>query len=122
MTDRVLFTGSVEEVEPHLAWAQVLILTSDSEGLPGVILEAGAAGRAVVAVDVGGVSEAVIDGEGGFVVDRDLDQLVKALRSLDADRGLLAKMGKAGREHVRSRFGLAEVVERYRSILRDVGR
>jgi len=122
MTDRVLFTGSVEEVEPHLAWAQVLILTSDSEGLPGVILEAGAAGRAVVAVDVGGVSEAVIDGEGGFVVGRDLDQLVKALRRLDADRGLLAKMGKAGREHVRSRFGLAEVVERYRSILRDVGR
>jgi len=122
LTDRVRFTGSVEDVQPHLEWAQLLVLTSESEGLPGVILEASAAARAVVAVDVGGVREAVVDAESGLVVDSDLEQLVGALQTLDSDRSLLAKMGRAGRDHVRSRFGLAEVVERYRSALEGLRR
>lgn len=122
LAERVTFTGPVADVTPHLEWAHLLLLTSRSEGLPGVILEASAAGRPVVAVDVGGVREAVLDGETGLVVDRDLDRLVAALRTLDADRAMLAKMGAAGRGHVRSRFGLADIVERYRSVLVELSR
>ena len=62
ISQRVQFTGSVDDVRPHLEWAHVLILTSLTEGLPGVILEASAAGVPVVSVDVGGVREAVLDG------------------------------------------------------------
>lgn len=121
LTERVTLFGSVSDVRPHLEWAQVLILTSKSEGLPGAILEAGAGGRVVVAVDVGGVREAVADGESGFVVERDVDQLTAALARLDSERDLLAKMGKAGRDYVRPRFGLSDTIERYHAALRELG-
>lgn len=121
LTDRVTLVGPVSDVRPHLEWAQVLILTSKSEGLPGAILEAGAAGRVVVAVDVGGVREAVVDGESGLVVERDVDELARSLARLDSERELLAKMGKAGRAYVRSRFGLSKTIERYHSVLKELG-
>lgn len=121
LNERVTLAGSVSDVRSHLEWAQVLILTSKSEGLPGAILEAGAAGRVVVAVDVGGVREAVADGESGFVVERDVDQLSAALAMLDSERDLLAKMGKTGRDYVGSRFGLSDTIERYHAALWELG-
>lgn len=122
LSERVTLVGSVSDVRSHLEWAQVLILTSKSEGLPGAILEAGAAGRVVVAVDVGGVREAVADGESGFVVERDVDQLSAALEMLHSERDLLAKMGRTGRDYVRSRFGLSDTIERYHAALTELGR
>lgn len=116
-TDRVEFVGSVGDVTPHLEWAHVLALTSLTEGLPGVILEAGASGVPSVAVDVGGVSEAVSDGETGYVVPHDEGAVSDALLRLDADRALLAAMGRAARHHVRARFALAQAVDRYVEVL-----
>jgi glycosyltransferase involved in cell wall biosynthesis len=117
MSGRVEFVGSVEDVRPHLEWAHVLILTSRTEGLPGAILEASAAGRPVVAVDVGGVREAVIDGQTGFVTGRDVDELIDRLRQLDEDRDLLSKMGAQGRRHIYENFMIDDIIERYRSAL-----
>lgn len=122
MVDRIELVGSVADVSAHLEWADVLILTSLSEGLPGAILEAGAAGVPTVAVDVGGVREAVIDGETGFVTEADDVKLIGALRALDSDRELLARMGKGARDHVRSLFALETVIERYAKALRRAAR
>lgn len=119
MGSRVEFVGSVDDVRPHLAWAHVLILTSRTEGLPGAVLEGSAAGLAVVAIDVGGVREAVNDGESGFVTSRDQAEIVERLRTLDEDRELIAKMGEAGRRHIARNFLIDDIVERYRSALRD---
>lgn len=121
-SDRVEFTGSVDDVLPHLDWGDVLILTSKTEGLPGAILEASAVGLAVVAVDVGGVREAVVDGETGLVVRRDVASVAGAIRRLDADRPLMRRMGVQGREHVRSRFRLDQVVEAYGKEIVEVAR
>lgn len=119
MADRVDFVGSVEDVSAHLEWAHVLILTSLTEGLPGAILEASAAGLPVVAVDVGGVREAVLDGETGFVTGREVWELVDRLRRLDEDRGLLRKMGEEGRRYVADNFLIDDVVARYHSVLKS---
>jgi glycosyltransferase involved in cell wall biosynthesis len=120
--DRVEFTGSVGDVTPQLEWADVLILTSRSEGLPGAILEAGAAGVPTVAVDVGGVREAIVDGETGFVTRRDDHELIEALRTLDSDRELLVQMGKVAQDHVASRFAMEDVIDGYVKVLRHVAR
>jgi glycosyltransferase involved in cell wall biosynthesis len=117
MSGRVEVVGSVEDVRPHLEWAHVLILTSRTEGLPGAILEASAAGRPVVAVDVGGVREAVIDGQTGFVTERDVDELTNRLRHLDEDRELASKMGAQGRRHICENFMIDDIIERYRAAL-----
>ena len=119
MADRVEFVGSVNDVSVHLEWAHLLILTSLTEGLPGAILEASAAGLPVVAVDVGGVREAVLDGETGFVTGREVSELVDRLRRLNEDRGLLSKMGQEGRRYISENFLIEDVVERYHSVLKS---
>jgi glycosyltransferase involved in cell wall biosynthesis len=118
--DRVSFVGSVNEVTPHLAWADVLLLTSLTEGVPGAILEAGAAGRAIVTVDVGGVREAVVDGVTGLVVGpEDEDGLVAALRLLAEDRERLSEMGRAARTHISDHFTLERTIEEYARLLSE---
>jgi glycosyltransferase involved in cell wall biosynthesis len=121
VSDRVEFMGSVQDVNPHLEWAHVLLLTSRSEGLPGAILEAGAAGIPTVAVDVGGVSEAVTDGAGGFVTERDPDAIAAALTKFDEDRTLLAQMGSQARADAREKYAMDPVVDRYARLLAGLG-
>lgn len=120
MSERVEFVGSVSDVTPHFEWGDVLLLTSKTEGLPGATLEASAAGLAIVAVDVGGVREAVIDGETGYVTDRDDEALSTRLRELKSDRNLLLTMGHRGHMYVREQFRIDKVIEDYRNALRDL--
>jgi glycosyltransferase involved in cell wall biosynthesis len=112
--------GSVPDVAPHLAWADVLLMTSHSEGLPGAPLEAGAAGVPSVVFDVGGSSETVVDGATGRVVAAgDVGAAVAALAALAADRGTLEVWGGAAREMVSDRFGLDRALARYGDLLDD---
>ena len=65
---RIHFAGSLTDVAPALAAADVVVLSSRTEGMPGVLIEAGLSARPVVAYDVGAVSEVVADGETGLLV------------------------------------------------------
>ena len=84
-TDRVHVLGDRNDIPRILAAIDVFILTSDSEGLPGVLIEAQMAGCPVVTVPVGGVRDLVDDGETGIVTD-DLDpgELAAASRGAHA--------------------------------------
>jgi glycosyltransferase involved in cell wall biosynthesis len=118
--DRVSLLGSVADVVPHLAWADVLLQTSESEGLPGVVLEAAAAGVPSVVYGVGGCAEAVVDGETGVVLaPGDADGAVDALVALGGDRGRLAEMGERAATHTFDRFRLDVAVDRYHELLSD---
>lgn len=121
LSDRVELTGAVDDVVPHLEWANVLLLTSRTEGLPGAVLEAGAASVAAIAVDVGGVREAVSDGVGGIVVDGgDEDGVVGALSLLAADPELVRRMGRASRLHMKERFAMDHIIAGYAARLAEV--
>jgi glycosyltransferase involved in cell wall biosynthesis len=117
----VEFAGSVEDVTPHLAWADVLVLPSITEGLPGAVLEAAAAGVPGVANDVGGTREALIDGETGILVDpADERGLAEQLRWLATDRARLARLGAAARARVVDEFLMDAAVDRYAAALEDL--
>jgi glycosyltransferase involved in cell wall biosynthesis len=119
--DRVEMIGAVDDITPHLEWANVLLLTSLTEGLPGAVLEAGAASVPSVAVDVGGVREAVSDGVTGIVVDRnDDDGLARALRLLAGDPHLVRRLGRAARLHIKERFAMDHIVSGYAARLAEV--
>ncbi len=112
--------GSVGDVTPHLAWADVLLLTSRTEGLPGVPLEAGAAAVPSVVFDVGGASETVIDGTTGRVVPAgDLNAATDALVDLAGDRSRTQRWGEAARTMVAERFRLDDAVARYVRLCAD---
>jgi glycosyltransferase involved in cell wall biosynthesis len=94
------------QLDALYAWADVVVLPSRFEGVPLTILEAQRMGCAVVATDVGAVSEIVEHGKDGLLVpgagaeDSIIDALVAALRQLAADPALLRSLGEAAAAHI----------------------
>lgn len=118
---RLEVVGPSNEVGEHLAWADALVLTSKTEGLPGVILEASASGIPVVAFGVGGVSEAVADGESGFVITPDdVAGMARVLDLLARDHELRRTMGDAGRSRIEDGFTMSKAVSRYVRVLDEL--
>lgn len=116
----VSFTGSVNDVTPHLRWADVLMLTSRTEGLPGAALEAAAASVPVVAYDVGGVSETMIAGESGILVAADDSAaMIAVINDLAGDRERITTMGRSARTFIEENYTLDKVIARYDAILSD---
>jgi glycosyltransferase involved in cell wall biosynthesis len=108
LTERIDLLGNRGDVPGVLASADVFVLSSRSEGFPVSILEAMAAGLPVVATDVGGVAESVVDGETGLLVPPgDPAGLAAALDRLLTDGALRLRLGAAGRERARRHFDLA---------------
>lgn len=122
IVDRVELVGGVDDVMPHLEWAGALLMTSRTEGLPGAALEAGAASVPTVAVDVGGVGEAVRHGVTGFVVDRSqgAEGLAHALSKLASDPDLVRRMGRDARLSIKERFAMDHIVSGYAARLAEV--
>jgi glycosyltransferase involved in cell wall biosynthesis len=107
LAERVRLIGFRADVPAVLAASDLFCLTSRREGVPVSILEAMAAARAVVATDVGGVKELVIDGETGLLTPgADEQALSRALLELLRDRGRADQLGRAGQERARSQFTL----------------
>jgi glycosyltransferase involved in cell wall biosynthesis len=94
-----------DELQELYARAAVVACPSHREGFGVACLEAMAHGRPVVAGDVGGLRDLVVDGETGYLVrPRDVPALRAALEGLLADGDLRRRLGAAGRERARQRF------------------
>jgi len=92
----------------------VLVLPSHTEGLPRVVLEAGASGAAVLASDVGGVGEVVEDGETGVLVPpRRPDALAAALDDLVADPDRRERYATTARERMADHYSWACLYDRH---------
>ncbi len=118
---RVRFWGARQDVAEILSQGQIFVLVSNYEGFPLTILEAMRAGLPVVASDVGGVKEAVVDGETGFLIPRgDEDALRDTLLRLLLDTDLRAKMGTAGRLRYQEHFTFERMLEKTVRVYREV--
>lgn len=115
----VELVGTRRDVAQLLAASDIFVLSSRSEGLPISVLEAMAAGLAVVATDVGGMSELVTDGETGFLVPPvDARALAAALGRLLRDPRLRRQFGAAARRRVERDFNLARFREAHLRLYR----
>lgn len=115
---RVTFIGSTDRPEQVFAAADAVLLTSASEGVPGVLIEAGLAALPVVATDVGWVSQVVVDGVTGRLVGPgDTAGLTAAVEEVLHDR---VRLGAAARTHCLARFEIATVVSAWEELLRAV--
>jgi glycosyltransferase involved in cell wall biosynthesis len=121
--DAVRAVGYRADALDVIGAADVLCLTSAVEALPMTVLEAMSLGRPVVATAVGGVGEAVADGETGILVDRDRpDEMVAALIALARDRSRAETLGRAGRARQRRAFSIDAMTGRYADLLGAVSR
>ena len=103
----VLLPGRVapEEVAQFLQASDFFVLPSYTEGMPQAVLEAMNCGLAVVATRVGGVPEAVIDGETGLLIDpKNVEQLRRAMKRMIVDEAFRLTAGRNGLARVRTVF------------------
>jgi len=101
--------------------SDVVCLTSDAEALPLVLLEAMAGGRPVVATNVGGVRDAVIDGKTGRLVSPgDVEGFSAALVELAADGELAKRLGEAGRRRQEELFTVDRMVDAHYELFRHL--
>lgn len=100
----------------YYSLADVFVLSSVNEGLPLVVLEAMAAGLPIVATDIPGVNEAMIDGETGLLVPpRTPEALADAMIRMES-RHLRERFGKRGYEHAASEFSIERTAEKYQNL------
>jgi glycosyltransferase involved in cell wall biosynthesis len=103
IAERVTFAGHASSVEQIWAENHALVMASRYEGLPLAMVEAMLCGRAVVATDVAGHSELIVDGVTGFLAGPPaVASLLTALNRLWAERTNLRGIGRAGAERIRT--------------------
>ena len=108
------FRGDVATI---FAMSHIVVLPSYGEGIPKVLIEAAACGRAVVTTDIPGGREAIEPGKSGLLVPpRDADALADAIQLLIENQDLRRQMGCAGRELAKQRFRIEEVIAQHLSI------
>ena len=114
----VMFRGFVEDTESILSAMDIGVLTSESEGFPNSILEYMAAGLPVVATQVGCVSEAVIDGENGYLSDsQEISSFSAPLGKLVENNKLRLEMGKKGSDLISSKFSKEIMINSFIGLL-----
>ncbi len=107
----VIFTGACEDVPRMMSAIDLFVLSSDAEGLPNAVMEAMAAGRAVVATSVGGTEELVADGICGHLVPPgDAAALTEHVGRLLWDPRARREMGRQGRARVEREFSVEKMV------------
>jgi glycosyltransferase involved in cell wall biosynthesis len=110
--DRVCFLGQRQDIPQLLAACDLFVLPSLFEGLPLSVLEAMAAGKPVIATDIGGTNEAVVHRETGLLVPPGNPvELAAAIRDLLTNRSLAACLAEAGRRRVQQKFSSEAMVQ-----------
>jgi glycosyltransferase involved in cell wall biosynthesis len=112
----VTFLGWREDIEVVLAAADLVLLTSDNEGTPLSLIQAGMVGIPVIATNVGSTNEIVVNGETGLLTDLSVNQLADAVAKVATDSALRAKMGAVGKEYTMARYGVARLVKDHQDL------
>jgi glycosyltransferase involved in cell wall biosynthesis len=109
----VTFLGWQGNIEKVLSAADLVVLTSDNEGTPLSLIQAGMASLPVVATNVGSVPEIVIDGVTGIITTFDIEEIADAIENLMKNEDLSRKLGTAAEEFTNLNFGVKRLVSNH---------
>lgn len=119
LKDRVVFLGRVADVDEFYAACDVFCLPSHMEGFGLVYVEAAFHGVPSIGTNVGGIPDAIADGQTGLLVaPGDLDALAQAIQTLRDDPELRRRMGDAARARAEAEFTEVIMAVRYEEIFR----
>lgn len=120
MRDSVRLLGWRRDVETVYAAADVVLLTSENEGTPLSLIEAGMAATPVVSTRVGSVDEVVRDGHTGLLATTDAGELAAHTVRLLSDRALAHRMGESARRWTTASFGVERLVADTEALYRSL--
>jgi glycosyltransferase involved in cell wall biosynthesis len=113
--------GWQSNIEKVLVAADMVALTSDNEGTPLSLIQAGMAGLPVVTTRVGSVPEVILDGITGIITSLNVQEIANSLEKLANDSHLRAQLGMAAREFTLANFGVKRLLldheELYKKLL-----
>lgn len=116
----VTFLGWREDIEMVLAASDMVLLTSDNEGTPLSLIQAGMARLPVVSTNVGSVGEIVVDQETGILTDLNARSLANALKELVEDDNLREDMGLAAYDYTMQRYGVERLVNDHQNLYTEL--
>ncbi len=121
IADKIHFLGERRDIGELISIFDVGVLSSLSEGFSNVLLEYMASAKPVVATDVGGNKEAVMDGETGLLVPSgNAPRLAEAINAFLGNREMALKWGLAGRKRVEEEFSLKRMIQKYEDVFEYV--
>ena len=114
---QLIFTGFIKDMSAFYSAVDIFVLTSHNEGIPLVILEAQASKVAVVATNVGGVADIIIDNETGLLVEPgDVQQFTKSIEMLiniPEKRNMIAE---SAFQSIRKNFSIDKMIQSYHDL------
>lgn len=118
IAERVVFTGFIENFESIMAACDVVVVPSLREGFGLSAVNAMAMQKPVIASNVGGLPEIIVDGESGILLDAgEADSLAESMLSLGLNRDLVREYGEAGRKRVIDRFEINRQISAVKDLL-----
>ncbi|MDP3731759.1 MAG: glycosyltransferase family 4 protein, partial [Candidatus Omnitrophota bacterium] len=119
---KIKITGFVTDIASIYRLLDIVVIPSTQfDSFPTVALEAMAMKKPVIASNIGGLPEMVIDGETGILVKPSDDkQLKSAIEKLAADEGLRKKMGEAGYERQNKYFNIADFQQKINALIKEL--
>jgi glycosyltransferase involved in cell wall biosynthesis len=116
----VTVLGWRNDIERVLAASDIVILTSDNEGTPLSLIQAGMAGIPVVTTNVGSISEVVMNGSTGIITSTEVIELADALEKLFNDSSLRQSFGVNAQKYTKSNFGVQRLVSDHEELYRKL--
>jgi glycosyltransferase involved in cell wall biosynthesis len=116
----IRFLGWQSDLSVVYPLADVVVLTSDNEGMPVTLIEASMLGIPCVTTDVGSAREVVLDQQTGRVITPDAQALADALVEILSDTARLAQFGSNARQHAEESFGSSRLIDDYAEIYRGI--
>jgi len=121
LKNSVFFLGRRSDVPELLCISDVLAITSLHEGLPRAVMEAMAMEKPVVAYNIRGVRDLVVDGETGFLVKfGDINALADKIIFLMEHPNIAKAMGKEGRKRIEENFSLDIILKEMKELYNDI--
>jgi glycosyltransferase involved in cell wall biosynthesis len=102
--------------------SDIILSTSENEGMPIALIEAQLASKPIVATNVGGVSEVVINNKSGFVTNKNTKDLATVLEKLIASKALRTAQGKAAKAHAAKAFSVEKMIKAHVSLYKKLSK
>ena len=116
----VTILGWQSDIEKVLSAADIVLLTSDNEGTPLSLIQAGMAGLPVVTTHVGSIPEIVLDGVTGLVTSLGVQEMASALEKLAKDVDLRTRLGTAAKEFTLAHFGVQRLIHDHEELYKKL--
>jgi glycosyltransferase involved in cell wall biosynthesis len=116
----IIFLGWRSDIENILSASDIVVLTSDNEGTPLSLIQAGLAGKPTVSTNVGSVKEIVLDGKTGIITELTPESLAVAVNSLAGDEAKIESFGTAASVHTHANYGVDRLVKDHAELYKEL--